>query len=395
MKTYDLVVVGGGPAGATAAHTAATAGLDVLLLDRGGRIKPCGGAVPPQLMKDFDVPDSVLVNKVDTARVISPTGRAVDIPVGDGYVGMVDREHFDEWLRERAVSAGAERITGTFERTSRDGGRLQVVYRQGSSRRGSLSSVRARVLMGADGALSQVARQELPEEAAQGRSVFAYHEIIESPTELGESWAGQRCDVHYDGVLSPDFYAWVFPHGETTSVGTGSARKGFALREAVAALREREGLDRADTVRCEGAPIPLKPLPRWDNGQDVIVAGDAAGVVAPSSGEGIFYAMTSGRFAATAAIETLRKDDPRQLGRARKRFLREHGRVFQILSMMQWFWYRSDRRREGFVAICADRDVQHLTFQGYMNKKLVRGNPLTHARIAMKNLGHLSGVIRA
>ena len=395
MKTYDLVVVGGGPAGATAAHTAAMAGLDVLLLDRGGRIKPCGGAVPPQLMKDFDVPESVLVNKVDTARVISPTGRAVDIPVGDGFVGMVDREHFDEWLRERAVSAGAERITGAFERTSRDGGRLQVVYRQGSSRRGSLSSVRARVLLGADGALSQVARQELPEEAAQGRSVFAYHEIIESPTELGESWAGQRCDVHYDGILSPDFYAWVFPHGETTSVGTGSARKGFALREAVAALREREGLDRADTVRCEGAPIPLKPLPRWDNGQDVIVAGDAAGVVAPSSGEGIFYAMTSGRFAATAAIETLRRDDPRQLGRARKRFLREHGRVFQILSMMQWFWYRSDRRREGFVAICADRDVQHLTFQGYMNKKLVRGNPLTHARIAMKNLGHLSGVIRA
>lgn len=395
MKTYDLVVVGGGPAGATAAHTAAVAGLDVLVLDRGGRIKPCGGAVPPQLLRDFDVPESVLVNKVDTARVISPTGRAVDIPVGDGFVGMVDREHFDEWLRERAVSAGADRITGTFERTDREGTRLQVVYREGSSRQGALSSVRARVVLGADGALSRVARQELPEEAAQGRSVFAYHEIIESPTGLGDSWAGQRCDVHYDGVLSPDFYAWVFPHGDTTSVGTGSAQKGFALREAVSALREREGLDRADTVRCEGAPIPLKPLPRWDNGRDVIVAGDAAGVVAPSSGEGIFYAMTSGRYAATAAIETIRRDDPRHLRRARKRFLREHGRVFQILSMMQWFWYRSDRRREGFVAICADQDVQHLTFQGYMNKKLVRGNPLTHARIALKNLGHLSGVIRA
>lgn len=394
MKIWDLIVVGGGPAGATAAHTAATAGLDVLLLDRGGRIKPCGGAVPPQLLRDFAVPESVLVNKVDTARVISPTGKSVDIPVGDGYVGMVDREHFDEWLRQRAVSAGAERRTGTYVRSSHESGTMEVVAREGSSRQGPLTRLRTRILLGADGALSAVARCELPQEARHGRSVFAYHEIIETPTDVEAAW-GRRCDVHYDGVLSPDFYAWVFPHGDTTSVGTGSALRGFALREAVSVLRKRQGLDVAGTVRCEGAPIPLKTLPRWDNGRDVILAGDAAGVVAPSSGEGIFYAMTSGRFAATAAIQTLSTGDARQLSRARKRFLREHGRVFQVLAMMQWFWYRSDRRREGFVAICADEDVQHLTFEGYMNKRLVRGSPLTHARIAVKNLGHLSGVIRA
>ena len=82
------------------------------------------------------------------------------------------------------------------------------------------------------------------------------------------------------------------------SVGTGSADKGFSLRAAVGQLRSAAGLGGAETLRREGAPIPMKPLPRWDNGRDVVLAGDAAGVVAPASGEGIYYAMVGGRLAA-------------------------------------------------------------------------------------------------
>jgi len=76
-RIYDAVVVGGGPAGATAAAELAAAGRSVVLLDREGRIKPCGGAVPPQLLRDFDVPETLLVNRIDTARILSPRGRAV------------------------------------------------------------------------------------------------------------------------------------------------------------------------------------------------------------------------------------------------------------------------------------------------------------------------------
>ncbi|MEM9311154.1 MAG: FAD-dependent oxidoreductase, partial [Pseudomonadota bacterium] len=101
---YDAVVIGGGPAGATAATDLALAGHSVLLLERGGRIKPCGGAVPPRLLEDFDVPKSLLVARARSARMIAPSGRTVDMPVGEiGFVGMVDREDFDEWLRVRAV----------------------------------------------------------------------------------------------------------------------------------------------------------------------------------------------------------------------------------------------------------------------------------------------------
>jgi geranylgeranyl diphosphate/geranylgeranyl-bacteriochlorophyllide a reductase len=394
-ETFDAVVVGGGPAGATAAAELAGLGHSTLLLDRAGRTKPCGGAVPPQLLLDFDVPPALLVNRVDTARIISPKGRAVDIPVGDGFVGMVDRDIFDEWLRVRAEQAGAERRTGAFTSITRDpDGTAVLHYTDGRSRSGAPRSVRARMVVGADGALSAVARLAVPG-ADRTRHVFAYHEVVASPASDSEAFGATRCDVYYQGELSPDFYAWIFPHGSTTSIGTGSMRRGFELRSAVARLRQTTGLDGLETIRREGAPIPVHPLPQWDNRRDVVLAGDAAGVVAPASGEGIFYAMTGGRLAARAIDEALRTGDARKLAGARKEFMRAHGQVFRVLGMMQRFWYSTDRKRESFVAICRDKDVQELTFQGYMYKKLVRARPLAHARIFWKNIGHLTGVLPA
>ncbi|WP_299685008.1 geranylgeranyl diphosphate reductase [uncultured Tateyamaria sp.] len=388
---YDVVVVGGGPCGATAAEDLVRSGHSVALLDREGRIKPCGGAIPPRLMQDFHIDEDQLLTKVTTARMISPTGRMVDIPIENGYVGMVDRKDFDPFLRQRAADAGAKYFTGTFVRIDRPDGTPVVIYRDKATQ--EERALPCKLVIGADGAKSRVGLAEV-KDADKVPLVFAYHEIIKAPAAT-ETYDPMRCDVIYDGAISPDFYGWVFPHGGTTSVGMGTELQSVNLKDATAALRKASGLADCETIRKEGAPIPLKPLDRWDNGKDVVLAGDAAGVVAPSSGEGIYYAMVGGRVAATACAATLASGRAKDLRLARKLFMREHKTVFRVLASMQNAYYRSDDRRERFVSLCHDIDVQRLTFEAYMNKKLVKARPMAHVKIGIKNLAHLTGLVKA
>ena len=204
---FDVVVIGGGPSGATAAEDLARSGHKVAMLDREGRIKPCGGAIPPRLIEDFAIPNSQIVARINTARMISPTQRRVDIPIENGFVGMVDREHFDPFLRRRAQGAGATWLTGTFLRIERDNGRPFVIYRDKDS--GEERRLACKLIIGADGARSKVAKSEVPN-GDKIPYVIAYHEIIEAPLK-GLTYNPKRCDVIYDGAISPDFYGWVFP----------------------------------------------------------------------------------------------------------------------------------------------------------------------------------------
>jgi geranylgeranyl reductase len=223
--------------------------------------------------------------------------------------------------------------------------------------------------------------------------VIAYHEIIKAPKNA--DYNPDRCDVIYDGKISPDFYGWIFPHGKVASVGMGTCVDGIDLKKATTALRKNAGLSDCETIRKEGAPIPLKPLETWDNGKDLVLAGDAAGVVAPASGEGIYYAMAGGQEAAMAVAQFLKSGKASDLKLARKRFMAKHATVFRVLGAMQNAYYKSDERRERFVSLCHDPDVQKLTFESYMNKKLVSTKPMAHIKIMFKNIAHLTGIIKA
>ena len=391
---YDTIVVGGGPSGATAANDLARKGYRVLLLERGFRIKPCGGAIPPCLLDEFEIPEHLIKARIRSARMVSPRGESVDMPIDGTFVGMVDRDEFDPWLRQRAGHSGAHVMPGVFKSLRYEGETVALTYQTKDDDPRTVT-VTARSVIGADGARSGVARATIPD-ADKTPWVLAYHDIIEVPEDQNwDAYDPDRCDVWYQGRLSPDFYAWVFPHGKNASIGVGSAHKDFSAKASVATLREDCGLTDAVTKRKEGAPIPMKPMKRWDDGRAVLVSGDAAGVVAPASGEGIYYAMLCGRLAADAIQTFLETGDAKALGQARKRFMKLHGKVFWALGLLQRFWYGTDKRREKFVAMCRDPDVQTLTWQSYTTKKLVRRRPVAHIRVFFKDVAQLLGLARA
>ncbi len=389
---FDVIVVGGGPSGAIAAEWLALRGRKVLLVDREGRVKPCGGAIPTKAIRDFNIHESQIKARIGAARMIAPSGKFIDMAIGDiGYVGMVDRDTFDPYLRERAYAAGATKFTGTFKSLDyRDDGAVVAHFAAKTAEHEAVTYT-ARAIIGADGAKSPVRKAALGPNKTP-KYVLAYHEVVEAPlTSDTENYHPARCDVIYEGKISPDFYGWVFPHGGQASIGVGTAHKDFDMKEATRILRERAGLANAKTIRKEGAPLPLKPLRRWDDGKAVLLAGDSAGVVAPSSGEGIYYAMLAGELCAEATAEFLATGKAGALKHARKKFMKTHGKVFFILGVLQAIWYRNDKSREQFVKLCDDPDVQRLTWESYLNKKISKRDWRAQLRVFVKDVRTLLG----
>lgn len=131
----------------------------------------------------------------------------------------------------------------------------------------------------------------------------------------------------------------------------------------------------------------------WDNGRGVVLAGSAAGIVAPAFGEGIYHAMVGERLVAEAVEAMCTMVSVRSPEPVWKRFISNHGHVFFVLGIARHFWYLFDKRREGFVKMCNDKNVQRRVRGAYMNK-IVRTDRLAHVRILVNYTVHLRGFAR-
>jgi geranylgeranyl diphosphate/geranylgeranyl-bacteriochlorophyllide a reductase len=393
-------VVGSGPAGSSAAETLVKAGIETYLIERKlDNAKPCGGAIPLCMVDEFELPPHIIDRQVRKMKMISPSNVEVNIggTLKDGeYIGMCRREVLDGFLRDRAIKLGAKIINGTvnkLEIPTSETAPYIIHYADLSSGslEGEMKKLEVDVVIGADGANSRIAKEI---DAGDYNYAIAFQERIRLP-DAQMAYYEDLAEMYVGDDVSTDFYAWVFPKYDHVAVGTGTMQVHKAdIKKLQAGIRARAAhrLKGGEIIKVEAHPIPEHPRPRRVVGR-VALVGDAAGYVTKSSGEGIYFAAKSGRMCAEMIVERSEKGrkvpTESDLKSYIKKWDKEYGITYLVLDILQRVFYRTDATREAFVEMCADIDVQRLTFDSYLYKTVVPANPLTQLKITAKTIGSL------
>ena len=319
---YDLIVIGAGPAGSSAAGEAARRGLKVALLEkcRLPRHKTCGGGMPMTVGDELrDLAPSAFVES--DVRYMRHTFNFTDSvlgevnPAGCGreiVLWMVQRSVFDHELVRRAERLGASVWDDApVEAISLEDNQVQVKVKRPGDRSQTLT---ADYVIGADGANGITAKAA----GLRRERVLAVGMEVEHPHSWGDGHADLRPDVlHLDYGLIRNGYAWVFPKGDHLNVGAGlfRPRNGNSRREdSVKQELQRAIVGYLEYVGASydhsGLRFHAHPLPLWDgkeplNSTDgrILLAGDAAGMVNPLFGDGILHAVRSGIIAAECVAD--------------------------------------------------------------------------------------------
>jgi geranylgeranyl reductase len=395
-----VAVVGGGPAGSSAAEILVKAGIETYLFERKlDNAKPCGGAIPLCMVSEFELPPEIIDRQVRKMKMISPSN--IEVNIGqtlnpDEYIGMCRREVLDGFLRDRAEKLGTKVINGTVYKLdipSNDTAPYTLHYADHSngSADGEMKSLKVDLVIGADGANSRIAKAI---DAGDYNYAIAFQERIRLPEDK-MAYYEDLAEMYVGDDVSPDFYAWVFPKYDHVAVGTGTMKVNKAkIKDLQRGIRERAAkkLEGGQIIKVEAHPIPEHPRPRRVVGR-VALVGDAAGTVTKSSGEGIYFAAKSARMCAETIVATSNNGQRIPTEADLKTYIKEwdkrYGITYLVLDILQRVFYRTDATREAFVEMCADIDVQRLTFDSYLYKTVVPANPLVQMKITAKTIGSL------
>ena len=346
MGDYDVLIVGAGPAGSTAARLLATGGARVCLVDKARfpRPKPCGGALSPRTLRYLPSGvDRVVRASVRRAVFTFRSGKPFEIVSSAPMGYMVCREEFDAWLRAGAEEAGA---------SVRDGASVRAIEETeiGFRVRAGGEAISAGTVIGADGANSLVASQCLPGRPA-ARYLAVEAEVPQDGHDLGET-------VLVDVGAYPGGYAWAFPKGDQINVGVMvEYARGRELRHALAAfVAGQSGLPAIAAVVQQAAPVAAPrstPVPCARPG--VLLVGDAAHLADPFLGEGIYSAVRSGTLAAQAILAGIGRAETahRYAGQVADRIwpdLMAASRVAFLFHQMPRWWHHLLSRMPGSLS---------------------------------------------
>ena len=303
-ERYDAVVVGAGPAGTTAARRMAKAGLQVLIIDKAEfpRYKTCGGLLPMKAIKELElsVPPMYIKNWIHSLTFYDGHHNQSIYKVEEPLGITVDRSQFDQFLLHKAIGQGARFYSGTaFKGLRRDGQDIKVHTSNGE--------YQCRYLIGCDGVFSRVKRS-VGYEKPRDRMKLGFTVSTNIP------WREKNIDQEFRLFHVPIQFSmgWGIPQGDLINIGIGGPNfcrskliKGFP--EFVERLKGIYGWD-SSPMKMKGAFLPAGGFGRQVQRGHILLCGDAAGLVDPFTGEGIYYAVKSGRLAAEYVIHGRTED---------------------------------------------------------------------------------------
>ena len=349
-ERYDVLVVGAGPAGSTAARVVADSGMSVLLLEKDrdvGMPVRCGEAVSNRSRESIvDIDPSWIAATIRRFRLVAPDGSTVEPDLG-GHGYVLERRIFDYALARLAVEAGAELRTKAYvDGLLREHGSVCGVS---LSLNGERRSVHARIIVGADGVESRVGRWAGIDTATHLRDM----ECCAQMTLAGVDLAADACEFHFGAAVAPMGYLWIFPKGNgLANVGVGVSGAAAKHKSPLRYLEEFVTRRYPDAGRLTtvagGVPCapPLAEIVR-DN---IVLVGDAAHQVNPLSGGGITSGMHGARMAGEAIARALRGSDLRLLDRYRKEWDQAFGAKHRTYHRMKEAVYRFPDDRLNAIA---------------------------------------------
>jgi geranylgeranyl reductase family protein len=285
VRTYDTVVVGAGPAGSTTAYRLAAAGASVLLVDKARfpRDKPCGGGLTLRAARLLPFSVDPVVEEVAHRFELRLDYRLSFVRGTKAPLCLLtQRRRLDEFLAHKAAEAGAEFRDGVS--VAFDDGHVVVDGER----------VQARAIVGADGVNGITARTfELGRDHGHGVA-------LEGNAPLDARYKGRL--VIELGVV-PGGYAWVFPKGDHINVGVGGwESEGPRLRDHLRRLCVEHGVEYDGLTGLRGYRLPYRQATSTVARDNVLLVGDAAGLVDPLTGDGMYEAFVSGKLAAEAIL---------------------------------------------------------------------------------------------
>jgi len=382
---YDVIVVGGGPVGSYVAYKLAGMGHDVVVLERKEKLgEPvcCAGIISQECVNSFAIDDSVVLRRVSSAKLFSPSGRMLRLWRQETQVCIVDRAAFDMAIANWAQGKGAQYVLNSLVRdieVGSDGVRVEA------AQQGEGLNFEARAVVIATGFGSRL---------VGGLGLGKIGDFIMGAQAEVETIGVDEVEVYFGQEVAPDFFAWLVPTSPLKAlVGLLSRRSpGRYLRKLISSLLA-QGKIVSDEAELSHRGIPLKPLART-YGRRLVVVGDAAGQVKPTTGGGIYYGLLCADIAANNLHRALDDDDlsARNLASYEREWKKKLGRELKICYWARKFYeHLSDRQVDKVFDIIKSNGIDEV---------LLKADDLSfdwHGEVILRLLGHrvLSKTIKA